>query len=540
MRCLWQYISVQGIFHETKVGDVKKNSSQGGLELPFDYNNNSQKGTEYAISGMTFKKDYKYIIKITAKNNNYYNPAAGLRLNFNPSGIDPFCNGPNFVSFNNGTFSSSNNGFQQVINTSYAEYTFESDYLSTAQNSMGISTYSLFQIASSTQFKQTIYIKKIEIFEILPPPSFTLSPISVSLTCGDTSSKSFSVTPANIPIGANVTYSWSHSGWSLVSSTGTSRTLQPNSGTALPSSVSVTPYINGVAQATKTSTVSRAPFTSSLTILGPTSLCNSANYSINTSGTNIQVISWSVSNPGIASISGNGNQATLTATGNGRVTITATLQNACGQNTTISTPEIFIGTGLPALTTGFDVMGSNYHYTVSGGYIKNFSVCPNEYLDITPKPYMQDIIEHQWTVTGNYQGSYNPSASVLSITTSFQVGATLQISYRARNACGWGAWINGSFQNMDCDNGEEPWFVYPNPATETLTIESSHNPDTMEKSTQKPDQRYTLYDFNGTIVQRGWLNNKTTLDVTKLKKGRYVLKLEVGGNKEIVRHIVIN
>lgn len=149
-------ISVQGIFHETKVGDVKKNSSQGGLELPFDYNNNSQKGTEYAISGMTFKKDYKYIIKITAKNNNYYNPAAGLRLNFNPSGIDPFCNGPNFVSFNNGTFSSSNNGFQQVINTSYAEYTFESDYLSTAQNSMGISTYSLFQIASSTQFKQTI------------------------------------------------------------------------------------------------------------------------------------------------------------------------------------------------------------------------------------------------------------------------------------------------------------------------------------------------------------------------------------------------
>src|SRR5690606_40770237 len=63
--------------------------------------------------------------------------------------------------------------------------------------------------------------------------------------------------------------------------------------------------------------------------------------------------------------------------------------------------------------------------------------------------------------------------------------------------------------------------VYPNPATETLTIESSHNPDTMEKSTQKPDQRYTLYDFNGTIVQRGWLNNKTTLDVTKLKKGRY-------------------
>jgi len=72
-------------------------------------------------------------------------------------------------------------------------------------------------------------------------PSFTLSPTSISLSCGDTSSRTFTVTPSNIPSGANVTYQWSHSGWSLVSSTDTSRTLQPNPGTSLPSNVSVTP-----------------------------------------------------------------------------------------------------------------------------------------------------------------------------------------------------------------------------------------------------------------------------------------------------------
>ncbi len=376
---------------------------------------------------------------------------------------------------------------------------------------------------------------------IIKNPPFQLSPCPVSLSCGDTSQRTFTVTnSANL---SGVTYQWSiGSGWSGNVTSNSSITLTPNNGTTLPSNISVTPIYNGIPQPILTCSVDRAPFSPSLTITGPISVCNSSTFSVNNLGTNIQVTGWSVSNPGIASISGNGNQATLTAIGNGRVTITATLKNACGQNSPISTSEIFIGTGMPRETTGFDVVGSNYHYTASGVYIKNFIVCPNEYLDITPKPYMQDVIEHQWSVTGNYHGTYNPSASVLSITTSSQVGATLQIRHRARNACGWGAWINGSFQNMDCDNGEEPWFVYPNPATETLTIESLHNPGTKEKaqSTQKPDQRYTLYDFNGTIVQRGWLNNKTTLDVTKLKKGRYVLKLEVDENKEIVRHIIIN
>lgn len=84
-------VPVQGILHETKRGDVTKNSSQGALGLQFNYNNNSQKGTEYSIFGLTFKKEYKYVIKITAKNNNSYSEPAGLKCNFDPYGIDPSC-----------------------------------------------------------------------------------------------------------------------------------------------------------------------------------------------------------------------------------------------------------------------------------------------------------------------------------------------------------------------------------------------------------------------------------------------------------------
>ena len=81
-----------------------------------------------------------------------------------------------------------------------------------------------------------------------PVPTFTLSPTTASIACGDMSSRTFTVTPANIPSGANVTYDWSHPGWDFVGSTANSYTLKPSSATALPSSVSVTPRINGIAK----------------------------------------------------------------------------------------------------------------------------------------------------------------------------------------------------------------------------------------------------------------------------------------------------
>lgn len=368
-------------------------------------------------------------------------------------------------------------------------------------------------------------------------PTFALSPGNVSLPCGNTNSRTFTVTSSNIPNGATVTYSWSNNGWSVVGSTINSITLQPNSGTVLPSSVTVTPYINGVAQSTRTSTVSRAPFSSPLTISGPSIMCNSVNYSVNTAGTTLQVTGWSVSNPSIANISGSGNSATLTATSSGVVDITATLQNTCGQTTTISKSGIIIGTGAPT-ATGFDVISNNTHYTPNGNYGTGFIICPTEYLSITPKPYRADVLEHQWTLTGNYQGTYNPSSAILSVTSSSQVGATFQYSYRARSACGWGPWITGTFTNMDCDGGEEPWFFYPNPTSETLTIEPLNSKK--EPMMQIPVYIYTLYDFNGIIVQQGTFTGKTILDVSKLKKGRYILKTKNDESKEDTHHIIIN
>lgn len=206
-----------------------------------------------------------------------------------------------------------------------------------------------------------------------PLPTFTLTPPTVSIPCGDTSARTFTVTPANIPTGANVTYQWSYNNWTELSgSTTTSRTLQPSSGSVLPSSVSVTPYINGVAQTTKTSTVSRASFTAgSLTISGSNYVCDTGQYTINDLPSYISIQSVGSSNTNVATVSLTGsNQITVTKVSDGLATITVLLQNACSQTTTISKQ---IQVGIPASASNGTISGANYicnnqtyTYTVNG------------------------------------------------------------------------------------------------------------------------------------------------------------------------------
>jgi hypothetical protein len=187
-----------------------------------------------------------------------------------------------------------------------------------------------------------------------------------------------------------VTYQRSFNGWTLVSSTTNSRTLEPNSGTVLPSSVSVTPSINGVVQTTETSTVSRSNFNPTIyQISGDTSVCDIGIYSINNLPSTISITAVNSSNPNIATVS-------LTANGDievikvsdGLVTISATLQNPCGQTDIITKENIQVG--IPAsiinnavVTGSAAVCGTQtYTYTLSGAShpcvdTVNWTVSPN-------------------------------------------------------------------------------------------------------------------------------------------------------------------
>ena len=219
---------------------------------------------------------------------------------------------------------------------------FDTNYQSSADitmsasdfNTSGGTLFAVFKSSGGTEYQTTCSYSITK----TPLPTFTLSPTSVSLVCGSTSSRVFTVTPANIPNGATVTYSWSYNGCSLVSSTATSRTLIPNSGTNLPSSVSVTPSINGVAQQTKTATVSRSNIAKTITdISGASTLCSgSTSYTFGTD--NVlpgQTVTWSLSNSTVATLSNASNTGvTLNVIGSGAVTLTATISNGCGQSYT--------------------------------------------------------------------------------------------------------------------------------------------------------------------------------------------------------------
>ena len=121
-------------------------------------------------------------------------------------------------------------------------------------NATGGTLLLVFESPSGTQYTSpcTFTITKT------PPPSFFLSPDSLSLGCGEVAGRIFAITPANIPAGVTPSYSWSFPGWTEVGSTATSKTLQPSSGVVLPSTITVTQNINGVPTEIKTCTVSRS------------------------------------------------------------------------------------------------------------------------------------------------------------------------------------------------------------------------------------------------------------------------------------------
>jgi hypothetical protein len=166
-------------------------------------------------------------------------------------------------------------------------------------------------------------------------PVFTLNPTSLSLNCGDISSKTFTVASNSLPVGS-LTYQWSHSGGWSGTSTSSSITLTPTSGLNLPGTVTVTPILNGVSQNQLSCTISRAAFSSGASVSGPTGICTgSSNYTLANLPAG-QNVAWSLSNPALASLSSQTNAGvTVNFTGIGAQTLSATITNACGQNSVV-------------------------------------------------------------------------------------------------------------------------------------------------------------------------------------------------------------
>ena len=199
-------------------------------------------------------------------------------------------------------------------------------------------------------------------------PTYTLSQTTTSVGCPSTTPITFTIT-SNAPPYTNQ-YIWSFGGgWVNSGNVNTSTiTLTPTNN--LLGNVIVTPTFNGIEQYPITSTVSRAPFSSTAAISGPTGICSgSGSYTIS----NIiagQTVSWSLSNPSIGTLFNLSNAgASASFSGNGAQTLNAVITNQCGQTTT---KTFVINTGATSFTSAASISGSGSFcsgsnvYTLSG------------------------------------------------------------------------------------------------------------------------------------------------------------------------------
>ncbi|HLV38410.1 hypothetical protein [Xanthomarina sp.] len=207
-------------------------------------------------------------------------------------------------------------------------------------------------------------------------PKFSISPNNTSVVCGSSSHKTFYVynnnnSPGDLEYEWNLGSGWSYNGnpTSTIITTSNHISLTPN--IFPPSDVKVTPILDYIDYPQLVSDVELIEFNPDNVISGNKTVCSSANYSINNLPYGVSVASWSVSDSSIASISTNGNQAILTATGNGTVSISATLTNVCGQTKIIEKNNIFVGApdfpSYPAMSGDNNPMVGEYKwYSVTG------------------------------------------------------------------------------------------------------------------------------------------------------------------------------
>ncbi|MBI1782537.1 MAG: hypothetical protein HYR66_14420 [Sphingobacteriales bacterium] len=264
---------------------ITNNAISMDCNVVVDQNGNTTgyKGTEYKIA-YNFKAMYSYQITINAAC--VGGATANLRIlpNNSGSGTSNQCNGTSDIDPN-----TSGNLYANKVMTSgttWTDYTYNYSSFATAQGYLNIAAVP--PINSPTQ---TILVRKITITETAQPPTFTISPTSVSIPCGTNTTQSFTVNNVyNSP--GTLSYNWNlgtaNNGWLYQGSTAPQTFSTTTNAISLTSSatasslsnVSVTVVLNGANYTTLTSNVTLTTPTYNFSISGNTIICNSAVYSV--------------------------------------------------------------------------------------------------------------------------------------------------------------------------------------------------------------------------------------------------------------------
>lgn len=112
------------------------------------------------------------------------------------------------------------------------------------------------------------------------------------------------------------------------------------------------------------------------------------------------------------------------------------------------------------------------------------------------------------------------------------------------NSCGVSQWFGFEVEFVDCSlgggGGEEEFefLAYPNPSSETIFLQKNSTETT---SLQKSTIEFKLFDLNSSLITKDYIfNGKASIDVSKLKKGKYILKIYGIKEEEETHYIIVN
>ncbi|WP_445735412.1 T9SS type A sorting domain-containing protein [Mariniflexile sp.] len=120
------------------------------------------------------------------------------------------------------------------------------------------------------------------------------------------------------------------------------------------------------------------------------------------------------------------------------------------------------------------------------------------------------------------------------------------VKVRAKNSCGDSEWYT-KYIPTDCSGGtplrstmfpDNDLILYPNPASQTIFVNLNSLNNENNLNNNEKEYTYELYNLQSVLVKKGKLSyTKFDIDVSNLKKGRYVLK--INGTKNEIQHIIV-
>lgn len=282
-------------------------------------------------------------------------------------------------------------------------------------------------------------------------------------------------------------------------------------------------------------------------INGSTTICTSENYSI----VNLPAgatVTWSVSNPGLVSLSASGTSVTLTRLSglSGGVTLTATVGNL--PYAQIHNINKRIQVGVPTLDNG------NIYFRNHGGPPVNptrFERCEYEgdgyfiytYNDNNTSDVFMSNFEFEVLPGSNYE--FVPGrAGDFDYYINHSFSGTLSIPVRIKNACGWSdAIFYLDIIVPDCPFSHK-FVAYPNPASSDLTVTCQENQENAEQvkrfKKEKVDFSIKLFNEKGELLKSAGnpdQGDSITIKTGDVLPGTYYLHIFQG--KSVIKKQII-